>query len=143
MFLVSILLMQSPLLSDSYYPKRTQGVVEQAIEKGCQQFLCGRIKIKEGALEEVKTWFETLSNRKEELINAFTLEGVWIESIFLEHAQDGPYLIYYMRQNDIEKAFDALGKHGLPVRLFHVEHWKKCCEECLLLDPLFDLERVK
>ncbi len=132
----------SPLLTDGYYPDRTKGVLEQAVEKGCEQFLCGRIKIKDGAMEEVKEWFRVLNERKQELIEAFTLEGVWVESIFLERAQDGDYLIYYMRQNDLEKAFTALGKCGLPIRLFHVEHWKKCCHECILLDPLFDLERL-
>jgi len=141
--LSSALLAHSALLTEEYYPSRTKGVLEQAVEKGCQQYLCGRIKIKEGSQEEVRHWFQVLNDRKDELIEAFALEEVWIESIFLEHAVDGDYLIYYMRQNDLEKAFTALGKFGLPIRLFHVDHWKKCCHECILLEPLFDLERQR
>jgi hypothetical protein len=143
LFFASSLFVQTDLLKEEYYPARTKGVLEQAIEMGCQQFLCGRIKIKEGALAEVRNWFQVLTERKEELKEAFALEEVWVESIFLEHAQDGDYLIYYMRQNDLERAFAALGKFGLPVRLFHVDHWKNCCHECVLLEPLFDLERFE
>lgn len=124
-----------------YYPERTQGVLEQAREKGSNQVLCGRIKIKAGALEEVYQWFKTLTERKEELLEAFSHEGVWLESVFLERAQDGEYLIYYTRQDDLEKVYTTLAQMGLPIRLFHVECWKKCCEECVVLEPLFDLKR--
>jgi hypothetical protein len=126
---------------DNYYPERTKGVLEQAQEKGCNQVLCGRIKIKAGALEEVREWFKILTDRKDELLYAFSQEGVWLESVFLEHAQDGDYLIYYTRQDDLEKVYTTLGKLGLPIRLFHVECWKKHCEECIVLEPLFDLQR--
>lgn len=130
-------------LMDDYYPNRTKNVLEQALEKGCHQLLCGRIKIKEGSLGEVREWFKVLNARKQELLEAFALEGIWIESVFLEHAQDGDYLVYYMRQEDIAKVYEAIAKFELPIRLFHVEHWKKCCDECIVLEPLFDLQRQK
>lgn len=128
---------------NEYYENRTKGVLEQALEKGCNQVLCGRIKIKEGALDDVYDWFQTLKDRKDELIVAFTKESIWLESVFLEHAKDGDYLIYYSRQDDLAKVYEILGQLGLPIRLFHVECWKKCCEECIVLDPLFDLQRTK
>ncbi len=46
-----------------------------------------------------------------------------------------------MRQDDIEKVYANLAKFQLPVRLFHVECWKKYCEECTVLEPIFDLQR--
>ncbi|HSW85891.1 MAG TPA: DUF6176 family protein [Rhabdochlamydiaceae bacterium] len=133
---------QNDDLMENYYPDRTQGVLEQALAKGSNQVLCGRIKIKEGALKEVHHWFNTLSERKEELIEAFTQEGVWLESVFLEHTQNGDYLIYYTRQDDLEKVYAIIALLELPVRLFHVECWKKYCEECIVLKPLFDLQRT-
>lgn len=126
---------------DEYYQTRTKGVLEQAHEKGCNRVLCGRIKIKEGAMQDVLLWFQTLKENKEALLEAFTKEGVWIESVFLEHAKDGDYLIYYTRQDDLEKLYSVLAQLQMPIRLFHVECWKKCCEECIVLDPLFDLQR--
>jgi hypothetical protein len=129
-------------LMDDYYESRTDGVLEQALEKGCNQVLCGRIKIKDGALNEVKYWFQTLNSKKEELLYAFSQEGVWLESVFLEHAKDGDYLIYYTRQDDLKTVYEVLAKLGLPIRLFHVECWKKCCDECIVLEPLFDLQRI-
>lgn len=124
-----------------YYATRTKGVVAQALELNSRHVLCGRIKIKKGCLNEVRDWFATLNNNKEELLKAFALEGVWIESVFLEHTPEGDFLVYYMRQDDIEKAFENLAKFGLPTRLFHVECWKKYCEECIILEPIFDLKR--
>ena len=45
-----------------YYQARTNSVLDQALEKGCNQLLCGRIKIKKGALSEVYYWFQTLAS---------------------------------------------------------------------------------
>ena len=97
-FLVAV---DQPCLCKLNYTPRTKGVLDQAKEKGCNEILCGRIKIKTGALPEVYQWFQTLKERKEELIQAFSYEGVWLE----------------------------------------VECWKNCCEECIVLEPLFDLQR--
>ena len=136
-----ILSAQNTSIMETYYPERTKGVLEQAQEKASNQVLCGRIKIKDGALEDVYQWFDTLNSRKNELIYAFTHEGIWLESVFLEHAEDGDYLIYYARQDDLEKVYEVLAEMNLPIRLFHVECWKKCCEDCTVLTPLFDLQR--
>lgn len=139
--LIISLLLASPLLGKEYYQNRTKNVLEQANEYNCKQYLCGRIKIKEGALSEVREWFAALKLRKEELLEAFTLEGVWLESVFLEHTPEGDYLVYYMRQDDLEKVYENLAKFQLPIRLFHVECWKKHLDECQVLEPLFDLAR--
>lgn len=132
---------QDTTLMEEYYPSRTKTVVEQALEHNCRQYLCGRIKIKEGALNEVRQWFQTLQNRKNELLEAFALEGVWLESVFLEHTNQGDFLVYYMRQDDIEKVYENLAKFQLPVRLFHIDCCQKYCNECIVLEPLFDLTR--
>lgn len=129
-------------LMDEYYPDRTKGVLEQAKAKGCDRFLCGRIKIKEGKLPEVYEWFNTLNARKAELIDAFRYEGVELETVFLERTKEGDFLIYYTRQESLEKVYTTLAKLGLPIRLLHVEYWQKCCEECMVLEPLFDLRRT-
>ena len=129
------------LAQDNYYPERTKGVLEQAQKNASNQVLCGRIKIKKGALPEVYEWFNTLKMRKEELLEAFAHEGLWLESVFLEHTKEDDYLIYYTRQDDLEKVYRVLAEMALPIRLFHVECWKKYCEECTVLTPLFDLQR--
>lgn len=136
------LIAMSDSVMENYYPERTKGVLEQAQEKGSNQVLCGRIKIRPESLGHVYEWFKVLRERKEELLYAFSQEGVWIESVFLEHAKDGDYLIYYTRQDDLAKVYATLGQMGLPIRLFHVECWKKCCEECTVLEPLFDMKRM-
>ncbi|MCE5318188.1 MAG: DUF6176 family protein [Parachlamydia sp.] len=127
-------------LMDHYYPNRTKTVLEQAEEFGCQKLLCGRIKIKDGQLQHVRAWFKTLQQRQKELLEAFAAEGVHLESVFLEKAADGDHLIYYMRQNDLATVYQVLAQLQLPVRLFHVDCWKAYCEECLVLEPLFDLQ---
>jgi hypothetical protein len=144
---VALSLLALPLFADDtmteYYPERTQTMVEQALEKNCSKVLCGRIKIKEGCVTEVRKWFKTLQERQNELIEAFTVEGVWLESVFLEHTKDADYLVYYMRQDDIEKVYEQLAKYQMPVRLFHIECCKNYLDECVVLDPLFDLQRTQ
>jgi hypothetical protein len=143
-YLFAMVILMGSAQADSvlteYYPSRTKTVLDQALEKNSRQILCGRIKIKEGMLNEVRQWFQTLNNRKEELLEAFASEGVELESVFLENTAEGDFLIYYMRQDDIEKVYETLARLQLPVRLFHVECWKKYCDECIVLEPLFDLK---
>lgn len=140
LFTGNILMAADDTLMDHYYPNRTKTVLEQAEEFGCRKLLCGRIKIKEGQLQHVRAWFETLQQRQKELLEAFKAEGVHLESVFLEKAADGDYLIYYMRQNDLATVYQVLAQLQLPVRLFHVDCWKAYCEECVVLEPLFDLQ---
>lgn len=132
--------LQTTLMTE-YYPERTQTVLEQVLAYNCRTIMCGRVKIKPGVLHEVRAWFETLKNSQSDLLEAFALEGVHVESVFLEHASDGDYLIYYMRQDDIEKVYEKLAQHQMPIRMFHVECWKKFCDGCTVLEPLFDLSR--
>ena len=40
------LMAMSDSVMENYYPERTKGVLEQAQEKGSNQVLCGRIKIR-------------------------------------------------------------------------------------------------
>jgi|JI9StandDraft_1071089.scaffolds.fasta_scaffold04881_2 hypothetical protein len=146
MFLIALPCLLSLVTSlfgedETYYSDRTKGVLQQAEKKGSSQVICGRIKIKEGALDKVYAWFNTLKERKEELLYAFSHEGIWLESVFLEETDDGDYLIYYTRQDDLEKVYRVLAEMQLPIRLFHVESWKNYCEACTVLEPLFDLYR--
>lgn len=140
-FGVSGLMAADDAVMDHYYPNRTKTVLEQAEEFGCKRLLCGRIKIKAGELHHVRAWFQELQQRQQELLEAFAAEGVLLESVFLEKAADGDYLIYYMRHNDLATVYQVLAQLQLPVRLFHVECWKAYCEECVVLEPLFDLQR--
>jgi L-rhamnose mutarotase len=137
--IIFIVSAQAESVLKEYYPSRTKTVLDQALEKNSRQILCGRIKIKEGMLDEVRQWFQTLNERKVELLEAFAAEGVELESVFLDAERS--FLIYYMRQEDLAKVYETLAKLQLPVRLFHVECWKKYCDECIVLEPLFDLKR--
>ena len=59
------LMAMSDSVMENYYPERTKGVLEQAQEKGSNQVLCGRIKIKPEGLKDVYEWFKVLRERKD------------------------------------------------------------------------------
>jgi hypothetical protein len=42
-----------------------------------------------------------------------------VESVFLEEAEDGHYLIYYMRAHDFEKAREKAQSDPLPIDVYH------------------------
>jgi len=68
------------------------------------QVQCVRMRLKPGSLERVREWQQELNHRRSEVMETLRDEQVFIESVFLEHADGQDYLIYYMRGLDLEKS---------------------------------------
>lgn len=103
--------------------------------------VCTRTKLKKNSLDGVRKWFQTLKERKEELL-AFTEEGISLESVFIEKIGDDHFLIFYARSDDFEKTYEAIKKAMLPITVYHYNCWQTYCEEeSELLELVFDLER--
>jgi len=105
--------------------------------------ICVRAKIKKGHLEGVRQWFQTLKDRKDEVLQTLENEKAFVESVFLDKQGDNHYLIYYMKVESLSHTFEAHKNSTLPIDLYHRECWKRFCEEKTTLEVLADFDRIK
>lgn len=103
--------------------------------------ICTRTKLKKGVLQDVRHWLKTLNDCKDEVIETFRDEGVWVESAFLEKVGEDDYLVYYMRADDVQQAKAVCQKSSHPIDHFHRECWRKFADTTSVLELAFDLQR--
>lgn len=78
-------------------------------------------KIEEGKTERLKEWIAEIRDRKEEAIQTLKNEGMHSETAFIEHTDDGDYLVYYMRADDIDEVFEAFRASSHEIDIEHKE----------------------
>lgn len=104
---------------------------------------CVRIKLKEGALTETKEWFQTLMERKDEVLKLLKEEGVFVEAAFLDRIGENYYLIYFMKVEDRKKSSRISSQSEHPINKSHQQYKKRCWEEKIELESLLDLDRIQ
>jgi len=105
--------------------------------------ICIKTKLKEDTIDEVRQWFQTLNDRRDEVRESMQNEGVIVESAFLDKQGDDYFLIYYMRADDVKHAYDVFNKSTLAIDHYHKDCWKKYCEGRVVLEELLALDRIK
>ena len=100
---------------------------------------CIRIKLKPGCLDQVRTWAAEINSRSDEALATLRDEGITIESAFLEIADDGEYLIYYLRSEDFDRARQVTAQSTHPIDAFHRKFKDECWAERQQLETLLDL----
>ena len=81
----------------------------------------GLIKLKDDSQEKVEEWRETMTTRIEEALATLRHEGVEIESWFQIEIEGQSYLLWYMRAESIEKAFEVSQTFKHPIDKYHYE----------------------
>ena len=104
---------------------------------------CIRVKLKEGSLDDVRNWFQTLNNRANEVLESLENEGVIVESVFLEQIGGESYLIYYMKAESFEKSRNVSKNSTLAIDQYHKECKTKYLKEKKVLELLMDFSRFK
>lgn len=74
---------------------------------------CLRVKLKSGKTEQFLAWAKTLSARPGEVRESLTFEGMVAELLFLEHAEDGDYVVLYTKARNLAEANAAFEKSQL------------------------------
>lgn len=105
------------------------------------EVVCVRVRLKPGSLARVEEWARTLRERREEALETLRLEGVTVESVFLEHAPDGDHLIYYMRAQDLERAYRVGRELAHDIQRYHEAFKRDAFDARTTLRLLVDLER--
>jgi len=104
---------------------------------------CVRIRLKPGTLGRVREWAAELSRRKAEALETLREEGVLMESVFLEHATDGDFLVYYMRAADFERSFRIARASTHPIDAYHRAFKEETWASSEPLELLLDLENIE
>ena len=64
-------------------------------------------KVAAGKTSRLKEWMAEIRDREQEALETLKDEGIHSETAFLEHTDDGAFLIYYMKADDIEQAIES------------------------------------
>ncbi|WP_338049593.1 DUF6176 family protein [Parachlamydia acanthamoebae] len=94
-------------------------------------------------MEEVRLWFQTLKEKMNETLESLENEGVFVESAFLDQQGNDLYLIYYMKAEDITRAYEVFTKSNLAIDHYYKNCWKTYCEGCEVLEELLDIDRFE
>lgn len=100
--------------------------------------VCARIRLKDGSLSRVDDWAAEMNSRKPEVLATLKAEGVNLESVFLERASDGDFLIYFMRADDLDQAARVAAGSDSEVDVIHRAFKSATFESRELLRPLID-----
>jgi hypothetical protein len=103
---------------------------------------CMKIKLKEGSLERVREWAETINRRRDEALETLRDEEVVIESAFLDSTPEGDFLIYFMKAKSFEQVAEAFQKSIHAIDEYHREFLRDVSLERSPLELLIDLERI-
>jgi hypothetical protein len=98
-----------------------------------------KYKIKTGHLALIREWASVINQRKREAKATLRKEHVSFESAFLDRQKDGWYVIYYMRCEDINRAFQTLYRSTSKIDLYHKDVLPKSLEKPIPLEILIDL----
>lgn len=104
--------------------------------------ICIRTKVDPECLDEIREWFNTLKERLSETMETLESEGVLVESAFLDRHDNDVYLIYYLKAEDIDRAYEVFDQSTSPIDIYFKGCWKKYCSGRVVLEELLDLERL-
>ncbi len=102
-----------------------------------------RQKIKPNAINEVKQWFQTLRERKTEVLESMKNEGIVVESAFLDNHGEEFFLIYYIKAENIEHAYEVFNKSTLEIDIYFKNKWDQLLSKGrVVLEELLDLNNL-
>ncbi|WP_224450063.1 DUF6176 family protein [Haloprofundus salilacus] len=74
---------------------------------GTSEVILTKSRIRPGKTDRLREWTDEIRAREDEALETLQHEGMHAEAAFVEHAEDGDYLVYYMEADDIEEVFEA------------------------------------
>ncbi|WP_255991974.1 DUF6176 family protein [Chitinolyticbacter albus] len=105
-----------------------------------QEVVCARVALKPNSLQRVREWAAFISQHREEALQTLQLEGVTIESVFLDSSPSGDFLVYYMRSASQSKA-EAVAANSLAmIDAYHNTFKRETWSHVDRLELLLDLE---
>ena len=76
---------------------------------------CVRVPLKPGKTDRFLAWLDAVRPRVAEMHESMKREGVVFEAMFLERAESGDSVVFYMRAKDLAAAQTAFSSSKLPI----------------------------
>lgn len=101
----------------------------------------GLIKLNPDSNAKVEEWRETMTSRFDEAVATLAHEGVEIESWFRVQIEGQDYLLWYMRAESVQKAFELAQTFKHPIDEYHFKLMESitAAEGSVLAQPFLDL----
>lgn len=64
-------------------------------------------KIEPGKTERLREWTEEIRDREDEAVETLANEGMHLEAAFLERTDEGAFLVYFVKADDVDAVFAA------------------------------------
>ncbi|WP_132058499.1 DUF6176 family protein [Halorussus amylolyticus] len=64
-------------------------------------------KIEAEKTQRLEEWAQEVRDREAEAVETLRNEGVYAETAFVEHTDEGDFLVYYMKAEDIQRVYEA------------------------------------
>lgn len=107
-----------------------------------EDVVCARIQLQPGSLPRVQEWAEYLRTHREEALQTLAVEGVTVESVFLDSGTDGDFLVYYMRSCSQQRAQEVAARSVADIDAYHRAFKREAWAGVRQLDLLLDLSRA-
>jgi len=86
-------------------------------------------RVEQGKVDRLKAWVAEVRDRRAEAEDTLRDEGMLTESAFLEHTDDGPYLVYYMEAEDIDRVWEQFEDSDHDIDREHEEVMSEVLED--------------
>ncbi len=103
---------------------------------------CVLIKLKPNSRDRVREWANTLNARKDEALATLRDEGVIVESAFLYRREDGDFLVYYMKAENLQKAEKVAKESRHAIDSYHKQFKRDTWDRIEELELLVDFDRI-
>jgi len=104
---------------------------------------CVKIRLRPGTEGRVREWAAELRRRKEEALETLRDEGVFVESVFLDHAPEADFLVYYMKAADLDRSHQVARASNHPIDVYHRRFKEETWASAENLELLLDLENLE
>ncbi|GGX62633.1 DUF6176 family protein [Saccharospirillum salsuginis] len=103
------------------------------------QCQCLKIPVKPEKTETLLAWIGNLKDRKDEVLEALSSEGINDEAVFVSQEGDRHFLYLYSRSEDLEAAAMAFQQSNLAVDVEFKSILAECLDfpSALALNPVF------
>ncbi len=103
---------------------------------------CFLIKLKANSRDRVREWANTLNARKAEVLATLRDEEVIVESAFLYRSEDGDFLMYYVKAENLLKAQKVGKESRRAIDAYHQQFKRDTWDSTKELELLVDFERM-
>jgi hypothetical protein len=101
-----------------------------------------KYRLKQESLPRVREWVDYFNKNREEIIVLLEKEDISIEAAFLESTDDGDFMYYFVRTENLKRAQEIFIASTNRHDSFHKEFMREVVQSSVRLDGLIEVSQV-